>query len=92
MNHEQITRVGSVTPVISVLKSFPAVGSRDAMTQRLTRDIRHDVVQQTLASARGEDGQDMGMLQSRGELHLLLESRGTHRALASAQSRSLEVK
>src|SRR5688572_26985819 len=48
-----------------------------AMAQRLTRGERHDVVQQAVASAGREDGQDVGMLQSRGELHLLLETGGT---------------
>ena len=50
--------------------------TRDAVPQRLARDIGHDVIEQVVVRARGEDRENVGMLQVRGELDLLLESGG----------------
>ncbi len=51
---------------------------RDAGTQRLARDVRHDVVQQVALGSGGEHRHDVGMLQLGGELDLALESLGAH--------------
>ena len=52
--------------------------ARQPVPQRLPRHERHDVEQQVVSRAGRQDGEDVGMLQVRGELDLLLEPRGAH--------------
>ena len=51
---------------------------RDAGAERLARDVGHHVVQQVALGSRGEQRDDVGMLQLGGELDLALEPLGAH--------------
>ena len=52
----------------------------EPIAQRLARDERHHVIQQSVTFAGCDDGQDMWMLQVGGELGLAAKSRDAHLA------------
>ncbi len=49
---------------------------REPVPERFACYVRHDVVQQVLARAGRKHGENVRVLEMRGELDLLLESRG----------------
>ena len=57
-------------------RQLPLVG--DPLPQRLALDVRHDVVEQVALRSGGEQRDDVGMLQLRGEADLTLEPLHVH--------------
>jgi hypothetical protein len=69
-------RVGNLRSNAKRIRNRQTTFAPYALAQTFTLDEGHRIVKQTASLSRGQEGQDVGMLQPRNDLDLTLESLG----------------